>query len=285
MFDSSSNISQCDFAEVCPEVSLFESENFEFEGVVPFNVSADRPQVSVKEKLFKSIGHWQLLAAPDFILSIIRCGYKILFISSPPPQLFKNNGSAVNECVFVGDAILKLLRDNRIEEVFSSPDIVNPLSVSVQSSGKKRLILDLRHINIHLYKQKFRCEDLHTIKNVFAKDFFVFSFDLKSGHHHVDIFPDHRKYLAFSWDFGKGHTRYFQFTVLLFGLSSAPFIFTKLLKPLITNWRSQGIPIAIFFDDGVGAGSSLEAAKINNSLVRSDLSRWGFEINHGKSNW
>ena len=110
MFDSSSNISHSDFAEVCPEVSLFESENFEFEGVVPFNVSADRPQVSVK-KLFKSIAHWQLLAAPDFILSIIRCGYKILFISSPPPQLFKNNGSAVNECVFVGGAILELLRD------------------------------------------------------------------------------------------------------------------------------------------------------------------------------
>ena len=56
-----------------------------------------------------------------------------------------NNGSAVNEGEFVGDAILELLRDNRIEEVFSSPDIVNPLSVSVQSSGKKRLILDLRH--------------------------------------------------------------------------------------------------------------------------------------------
>ena len=32
MFD---NISQCDFAEVCPELSLFESENFEFEDVVP----------------------------------------------------------------------------------------------------------------------------------------------------------------------------------------------------------------------------------------------------------
>ena len=54
MFDNSFNISQCDFAEICPEVSLFESENFEFEGVVPFNVSADRPQVSVKGKLFKS---------------------------------------------------------------------------------------------------------------------------------------------------------------------------------------------------------------------------------------
>ena len=180
---------------------------------------------------------------------------------------------------------MELLRDNRIEEVFSPPDIINPLSVSVQSSGKKRIILDLRHINLHIYKQKFRCEDIHTIKNVFSKDFFVFSFDLKSGYHHVDIFPDHRKYLAFSWDFREGHTIYFQFTVLPFGLSSAPFIFTKLLKPLETHWRSQGIPIAIFFDDGVGAGSSLEVAKVNSSLVRSDLSRCGFEINHEKSNW
>lgn len=123
-------------------------------------------------------------------------GTKYRFISTPPPQLFKNNGSAVNECVFVGDAILELLRDNRIEE-----ERVNPLSVSVQSSGKKRLILDLRHINLHIYKQKFRCEALHAIKNVFAKDFFIFSFDLKSGYHHLDIFPDHLKYLSFSWDF------------------------------------------------------------------------------------
>ena len=45
MFDNSSNINQC---EVCSEVSLFERENVEFEDVVPFNVSADRPQVSVK---------------------------------------------------------------------------------------------------------------------------------------------------------------------------------------------------------------------------------------------
>ena len=81
------------------------------------------------------------------------------FISTPPPQHYKNNGSAVSECEFVGYAILELLRDNRIEEVLSSPDIVNPLSVSVQCSGKKSLILDLRHVNLHIYKQKFRGED------------------------------------------------------------------------------------------------------------------------------
>ena len=45
MFDNSPNITQC---EVCSEVSLFESQNFEFEDVVLFNVSAVSPQVSVK---------------------------------------------------------------------------------------------------------------------------------------------------------------------------------------------------------------------------------------------
>ena len=77
----------------------------------------------------------------------------------------------------------------------------------------------------------------------------------------------------FSWEFGEGQTRYFLFTVLPLGLSSAPFIFTKLLK-LETHWMSQGIATAIFLDDGVGAGSSLAAAKINSSLVRSDLWIW-----------
>ena len=242
-------------------------------------------QISVKGKLFKSIQHWQSLGAPDFILSVIRNGYKIPFISTPPPRLFTNNASALKEADFVSEAIFELLRDNRVEEIISPPDIVNPLTVSVQANGKKRLILDLRHINLHVYKQKFKCENLHTIKNTFAKDFFVFSFDLKSGYHHVDIFPDHRKYLAFSWEFVPGHTRFFQFTVLPFGLSSAPYIFTKLLKPLETHWRAQGIPIAIFFDDGVGAGPSFQVAKLNSLLVRSVLSSCGFEINHEKSNW
>ena len=72
-------------------------------------------------KLFKSIGYWQLLGAPDVILSMIRLWYKIPFISTPPSQHYKNNGSAVNECEFVGDAILELLSDNRIEAGCSLP--------------------------------------------------------------------------------------------------------------------------------------------------------------------
>ena len=83
-------------------------------------------QISVNGKLFKSIQHWRSLGAPDFILSVIRNGYKILFISTPPPRRFTNNASALKEADFVREAILELLRGNLVEEIISPPDIVNP---------------------------------------------------------------------------------------------------------------------------------------------------------------
>ena len=134
-------------------------------------------------------------------------------------------------------------------------------------------------------KIRFKCGGLHTIKSALFKNYYAFSSDLKAVYHHVDIFLNHHKYQAFSWNFGTGYVRHFQFTVLPFVLSCAPFIFTKLLKPLETQWRRQGIPIAIFIDDGIGAGSPLNSAQINSSIVRADLSRCDLEINKEKSNW
>ena len=117
--------------------------------------------------------------------------------------------------------------------------------------------MDLWHVELNISEQKFKGEGLHTIKIALPKNYYVFSFDLKAVYHYVDIFSNHHKYPAFSWNFGTGYVRHFQFTVLPFVLSSAPFIFTRLLKPLETQWRRQGILIAIFFDDGIGAGFPL----------------------------
>ena len=110
---------------------------------MPAANSVVSPPISVKGNLLKSIDYWRSLGAPDFILNIIRDGYKIPFISTPPPQQFRNNASAFKESDFVGEAISELLSGNRVEEIFSTPDILNPLTVSIQRSGKKRLILDL----------------------------------------------------------------------------------------------------------------------------------------------
>ena len=159
---------------------------------------------------------------------------------------------------------------NRCVEVLDYPPaIVNPLSVYIQSSNTKRLILDLRHVNLYIFKQKFKCEDLKVALKVLSKGFYSFKFDLKSGYHHVEIFPDHRRFLAFSWDFGNGVLKHFQFAVLPFGFSSAPYLFN--LRPVITSWRCKGIPMVIFLDDGLGGGTSKMKAKINSLTVHADF--------------
>ena len=145
--------------------------------------------------------------------------------------------------------------------------------------------MDLWHVDLNISEQKFKGEGLNTIKIALPKNYYAFSFDLKAVYHYVDIFSNHHKYLAFSWNFGTGYVRHFQFTVLPLVLSSAPFIFTRLLKPLETQWRRQGIPIAIFFDGGIGAGSPLNSAEINSSIVRADLSHCSLEIHKEKFNW
>ena len=151
------------------------------------------------------------LGASGFILSVVRDG-KVPFVTLPPPKVSPNNHSGVTHSHFVSEAISDLLRTKCVEILDHKPDIVNPLSVSIQPLGKKRLIINLRHVNLYVFKRKFRCEDVSVALQIFSQGFFLFKFDLKSGYPHVEIFPDHLKYLAFSWDFGDGVVKYFQFT-------------------------------------------------------------------------
>jgi len=175
-------------------------------------------------------------------------GYIIPFISKPPPFFAKNNQSSLRNPEFVETAISELLANNCIEEVSEPSFCCNPLTVA---EGKKlRLVLDLRHVNEFVKQTKFRYEDLRTFSEMYNEGDYFFTFDLTSGYHHIEINPEHCKYLGFYWTFKDGTTRYFQFCVLPFGLTSACFAFTKVLRPFVRKWRLQGLKAMIYLDDG-----------------------------------
>ena len=100
-----------------------------------------------------NLAFWRSIGAPNSILSIIENGYRLPFISLPLTVRLRNNKSARIHADFVDQAIRELLNSNRVRIVNEQPFAVNPLSVSVQPWGKKRLILDLRHVNKSLIKQ------------------------------------------------------------------------------------------------------------------------------------
>ena len=172
----------------------------------------------------------------------------------------RNNSSVFEHSAFVESAISDLIRQGCVTEVFEKPIIISPLSGSIQKSGKKRLS-----------RQQFRCEDLSVAKESLCPADYMFLFDLQSGYHHVDIFSDHCKYLSFSWTFSCGRTRFLEFTELAFGLNSAPYLSTKLLKPLVRKRRSEAKGIVAYLDDGLGSAAGYNNDKIASLQIHADL--------------
>ena len=59
--------------------------------------------------------------------------------------------------------------------------------------------------------------------------------------------------------------------MLPFGLSSAPYLFTKFFRPLVRHWRSLGIHLVLYLDDGAGCEKDFASTQSCSDTVRSDL--------------
>ena len=94
------------------------------------------------------------------------------------------------------------------------------LSVVSNSQGKKRLVLNLCYINQFLLKEIFKYEDLRAAMLMFKKVDYMFTFNLKSGYHHIDIYERHQQYLGFKRRMGT-RVQYYVFAILPFGLATA----------------------------------------------------------------
>ena len=144
-------------------------------------------------------------------------------------------------------------------------------------------MLDLRHANKHIQVNKFRYETGETVLELIDKGDNFTTFDLKSGYHHIGIHPLHRKFLGFEWTDNDGKVRYFQFCVLSFGLSSACFVFTKVMRSFVKRWRGMGFRSVVYIDDGINVHPSFEEAMAASKIILQDLKEAGFVVNFGKS--
>ena len=182
----------------------------------------------VKGRLKENISFWQNIGISRWVLHVLQEGYSLPFISLPQEVFFKNHPSAVKDNVFVCTEMSKLLLSGAVVEVKREDlTVCNPLGIVRNSAQKRRLIMDLRYVNQYLRLCKFKYDDIRTAADLFHKDDWFFKFDYKSGYHHIEIFPQHCKYLGFSL-FYDGQLRFFKFMVLPFGLSTGPYLFTKI---------------------------------------------------------
>ncbi|MES9971262.1 MAG: reverse transcriptase domain-containing protein, partial [Candidatus Thiodiazotropha sp.] len=242
--------------------------------------------IIVKGRLKANIHYWkQTLQANSYIIDVIENGYKIPFFSKPQPSILSNNHSALAERDFVCEAIQSLLQRGLIEKCRDIPYVVNPLSVSVQSSGKKRLILDLREVNRHIWKQTIKYEDLRIALSYIEKDYWMIKWDIHSAYHFIEVYYPHTEFLGFSWPDKDGVVCYYKFLVLAFGLRTAPYLFSKVVRPLVSKWRGEGKKVIMYLDDGFGCGQGKQYMQSVSQDIKNDLLLSGFVPKVDKSLW
>lgn len=113
-----------------------------------------------------------------------------------------------------------------------------------KKSGGFRPIINLKYLNKFIKYEHFKMENLNSLKHVIRQRDWFLKLDLKDAYLTVPINAIHKKFLRFKW---KNKT--YQFNCLPFGLSCAPRVFTKLLKPIISFLRRRGIRLIIYLDD------------------------------------
>ncbi|CAI7803878.1 unnamed protein product [Closterium sp. NIES-54] len=233
----------------------------------------------MRGRLHTAFPWWSSWCASSFILSVIANGYWMPWKHGPPtPFRQDNHAGALIHSTFTKQAITELLESGAATPAPAEQQLcISPLNVVVQRE-KCRLILDLRRVNQNLCIPKFKYEGLNWVAELVHEDDWMFAVDLKSGYHHVDIHPCCWKFLGFQFD-----GRSYVFRSLPFGLATAPFVFTQLIKQLARRWRALGVRVIPYVDDILFLCRTAADVRTTGQMVVQDLSKAGLVINSKKS--
>jgi hypothetical protein len=98
-----------------------------------------------------------------------------------------------------------------------------------EGENKFRLMVNMKYVNRHLGQKAFKFEELKDLADLFERGDHAVSYDLLSGCYHMGLHSRSRIFVGFKWE-GK----YYVYNCLPFGLLTAPWVFSKVMRELVT---------------------------------------------------
>lgn len=187
------------------------------------------------------------------------------------------------EKIIVDKEVNSLLEKQAIQKVdnfdpFEEGQFFSNIFLVPKKNGQFRPIINLKQLNEFVVYEHFKQETLKVILQIIQKDDYLTSIDLKDAYFSIPIHQDCYKYLRFTW-----RSQVYQFVVLCFGLSSAPRIFTKVIKPVFAFFRKLNIRCGFYIDDSLQMNQQFESCKNNAIFMVNKLESLGFDVNRKKS--
>ena len=193
----------------------------------------------------KHINAWRSLTSDERILNIVMgCQLECY---KPPCQTKAPRAISLsaNEAQIATAEVKKLLDKGVITKTTHDVDeFISTIFTRPKRDGSHRLILNLKKLNEYIVYHHFKMDSLHSAVQLMKPHCWMAVLDLKDAYYSAPIRTNHRKYLRFEHD-----GQLYEFVFLPNGLSSAPRIFTKLLKPALPRLREDGVLLVIYIDD------------------------------------
>lgn len=184
----------------------------------------------------------------------------------------------------VWEEVLALLKKRAIKRLHFTQrhptprTFVSSIFCVPKRDGGLRPCLNLRPFNEFVTKRHFKLESLQTVYSLLRKNDFMTKIDIKDAYLHIPIAPEHQSFLRFNF-----RDVTYQFLALCFGLTTAPWAFSRLMKPLVARLRAQGVRLVIYLDDILIMADSAERCREHTRLVVQTLTQFGWVINWKKS--
>ena len=241
-------------------------------------MSADlREEVAGSTK--SHLPEWSEITADPIILQNVE-GFRLQFDSKPVqgqiPRQYKFNEQHAG---VIDKEIHSLLQKDVITEVNDITDhFISNIFLREKTDGKFRMIIDLSDLNDHVTKHHFKMDHLETATNMMFPGAWLTSIDLKEAYYAIPLHEEDRKYICFQWN-----NKYYEFTCLPFGLSSAPWIYTKTLRPIFADFHSKGFSGFGYIDDSFIISETFEESVKATKYLCEIFTKLGFRVHPEKS--
>jgi hypothetical protein len=152
----------------------------------------------------------------------------------------------------------------------------------VDKPGPKlfRAVINMRAVNAYLPQRHFKMESLGSILRGIGRGWWMVTWDLANGYHQVRMATDAQRLLGIRW-----RNRWLRFVGLPFGVSTAPWTFTKIMREVIKHWRQMGIFVWAYLDDFLLAAPTRELALQWRQQVTRDMHSLGLIREPTKGQW
>ena len=205
---------------------------------------------------------WQAIGAETWVVTVLRDGYRVPFLDSPPPlsrtlvsfptyRAGSPRAQALRQEIegMLAKGALEIARD-------TGPGFYSRLFQVEKASGGWRPMIDLSHLNKFVQLTPFKMETVVSVLLSVREGDFLASLDLKGAYFQIPIHRSSRKLLRFT-----SEGTVYQFQALCFGLSTASQVFTRVFA-VVSAWaHSHGIRLLCYLVGSLLLGAGSQAGR------------------------